>query len=201
LNPASPAALYGPRVGTGGRLLRSATSPRSQTCFVSALLVALSVGLLAPATAGVPGPVSGGPDRGLVHLVQDTAAGETVAVIETADGEHSFTIEIADTADERARGLMFRESMAADAGMLFDYGSDQEGVAFWMRNTPLPLDMIFIRADGTITQIAADTTPYSLEPIPSTEPVRFVLEVNAGVAAKLGIGPGARLRHARVTNP
>jgi uncharacterized membrane protein (UPF0127 family) len=168
---------------------------------MAALLVALSVGLLAPATAGVPGPVSGAPDRGLRHLVQDAVAGESVAVIETADGEHSFTIEIADTPDERARGLMFRETMAADAGMLFDYGSDQEGVAFWMRNTPLPLDMIFIRADGTITQIAANTTPYSLEPIPSTEPVRFVLEVNAGVAAKLGIVPGARLRHTRVTTP
>lgn len=134
-----------------------------------------------------------------VRLVQSDAAEELVAVITSASGEHRFTIEVADTPDERAKGLMFRETMAADAGMLFDYGSDQDGVAFWMKNTPLPLDMIFIREDGTITQIAADTTPYSLEPIASREAVRFVLEVNAGIAAKLGIVPGDRLRHPRVT--
>jgi uncharacterized membrane protein (UPF0127 family) len=132
-------------------------------------------------------------------LVQSAEADEFVAVIETANGPHRFAIEIADTPDERAQGLMFRETMAADAGMLFDYGFDQNGVAFWMKNTPLPLDMIFIRADGTITQIAADTTPFSLEPVPSVLPVRFVLEVNAGTAKRIGLKPGDRLRHPRTT--
>jgi hypothetical protein len=132
-------------------------------------------------------------------LVQSEASDEFVAVIETARGPHRFAIEIADTPDERAKGLMFRETMAADAGMLFDYGVDQNGVAFWMKNTPLPLDMIFIRADGTITQIAAHTTPFSLEPVPSVLPVRFVLEVNAGTAKRIGLKPGDRLRHPRTT--
>jgi uncharacterized membrane protein (UPF0127 family) len=166
------------------------------------LLVVLAVGLAGAAWADVPAPPAtvARPD-GNIRLVQADAADDFVAVIDSAGGAHRFTVEIADTPDERAQGLMFRESMATDAGMLFDYGSDQEGVAFWMRNTPLPLDMIFIRADGTITQIAADTTPYSLEPIASREPVRFVLEVNAGVAASLGIAPGDRLQHPRVTGP
>jgi uncharacterized membrane protein (UPF0127 family) len=137
----------------------------------------------------------------IVRLVQADAADEAIAIIASSGGEHRFSIEVADTPDERAQGLMFRETMAADVGMLFDYGTDQTGVAFWMKNTPLPLDMIFIRADGTITQIAVDTTPYSLEPIASREPVRFVLEVNAGITAKLGITPGDRLRHPRVTGP
>jgi uncharacterized membrane protein (UPF0127 family) len=134
---------------------------------------------------------------GRAILVQSAEADEFVAVIETANGPHRFAIEIADTPEERAQGLMFRETMAADAGMLFDYGFDQQGVAFWMKNTPLPLDMIFIRSDGTITQIAADTTPFSLEPVPSALPVRFVLEVNAGTAKRLGLKPGDRLRHPR----
>ena len=140
-------------------------------------------------------------EQAIVRLAATDAADELVAVIETANGEHRFTIEIADTPDERAQGLMFRETMATDAGMLFDYGSDQTGVAFWMKNTPLPLDMIFVRSDGTITQIAADTTPFSLQPIASREPVRFVLEVNAGIAAKLGIAPGDRMRHSRIASP
>ncbi len=167
----------------------------------------LSLSIISPASPGlaVPASVVVSPTAAdvqrapIVRLVQADAADDLVAMIASAGGDHRFAIEVADTPDERARGLMFRETMAADAGMLFDYGSDQTGVAFWMKNTPLPLDMIFIRADGTITQIAADTTPYSLEPIASREPVRFVLEVNAGIAAKLGIVPGDRLRHARVT--
>lgn len=166
------------------------------------------VGLGWPAAVGaVPAPTVPAVAGSLILAPQTAvapeaaAADDLVAVIATGSSEHRFTIEVADTPDERARGLMFRETMAPDAGMLFDYGSDQTGVAFWMKNTPLPLDMIFIREDGTITQVAADTTPYSLEPIASREPVRFVLEVNAGTAAKLGITPGGRLRHPRVVSP
>jgi uncharacterized membrane protein (UPF0127 family) len=171
---------------------------RPSTAFLAILLAAL---VATGAEAATIGPRGAGGLRPLLHLVTAAATDDLVAVIEAGSGEHRFTIEVADTPDERARGLMFRESMAADAGMLFDYGSDQTGVAFWMKNTPLPLDMIFIRADGTITQVAADTTPFSLEPIASREPVRFVLEVNAGTAAKLGIKPGDRLRHPRVVAP
>ncbi|MEK0081805.1 DUF192 domain-containing protein [Benzoatithermus flavus] len=114
--------------------------------------------------------------------------------IETAKGPRRFTVELADTPETRAKGLMFRESMPVDHGMLFDFGTEQP-VAFWMRNTPLPLDMLFIDAHGVVVGIARDTTPYSEEPIPSGRPVRAVLEVNAGTAERLGIVPGARVRH------
>lgn len=172
----------------------------------AAVAVALGFGCLTfgGAMAGLDGPAAATsvfaprpPLRAI--LVQADAADDAVAVLEAASGAHRFAVEIADTPDERAQGLMFRETMAADAGMLFDYGFDQNGVAFWMKNTPLPLDMIFIRSDGTITQIAANTTPFSLEPVPSVLPVRFVLEVNAGTAKRLGLKPGDRLRHPRTT--
>ena len=108
--------------------------------------------------------------------------------------QHRFTIELASTEGERARGLMFRRAMQPDHGMLFDFHRPQP-VAFWMKNTPLPLDMLFIDGKGTVLQIAADTEPYSETPIPSQQPIRAVLEVNAGVAKRLGIAPGAIVHH------
>jgi uncharacterized membrane protein (UPF0127 family) len=87
---------------------------------------------------------------------------------------------------------MFRDSMPADHGMLFDFQEPQP-VAFWMKNTKIPLDMIFAATDGTILAIAADTKPFDETPIGPGVPVRAVLEVNAGTAARLGIAPGDRL--------
>lgn len=115
-------------------------------------------------------------------------------VIETPEGPRHFTVELADTPEARAKGLMFRRSMPPDHGMLFDFEVEQP-VAFWMKNTPLPLDMLFIDAKGVIARIEAGATPYSETPIPSGRPVRAVLELNAGTAARLGIAPGARVRH------
>ena len=110
--------------------------------------------------------------------------------IRKADGTtHAFTVELAISADQRAQGLMDRREMADDHGMLFDFGLTRR-VAMWMKNTYLPLDMIFIRKDGTIARIAADTEPQSEAIIDSREPVHFVLELNAGSAMKLGIAPG-----------
>ena len=80
-------------------------------------------------------------------------------------------------------------------GMLFDFQTPQP-VAFWMKNTPLPLDMLFIDAMGTVVRIAANTVPFSETPVPSEQPIRAVLEVNAGTAQQLGIRPGAKVRHA-----
>ena len=126
-------------------------------------------------------------------------AADTALTIVTADGKaHAFTVEIADDPIERAQGLMFREKMAPDHGMLFDFAREQE-VSFWMKNTPLSLDMIFARADGTIVAIAENTTPQSTEAVPSGAPVRFVLEVVGGTSEDLGIAPGDRIEHARVT--
>ncbi len=105
---------------------------------------------------------------------------------------HVFTVEVADNDEERARGLMFRKELPEGRGMLFDFHREQD-VAFWMKDTPLSLDIIFIRGDGPIRRIAANTVPFSLDSIPSGGPVRAVLEVIAGTAKKLGIQPGDKV--------
>jgi hypothetical protein len=118
--------------------------------------------------------------------------------ITTATGtNHTFSVEIAATPDERAEGLMNRRDMASDHGMLFDFGMTRR-VAMWMKNTYLPLDMLFILEDGTVSRIEAGTVPESETIIDSGGPVRFVLEVNGGVAASLGIRPGDRVRSATI---
>ena len=89
---------------------------------------------------------------------------------------------------------MYRRGMQPDHGMLFDFHTEQR-VAFWMRNTPLPLDILFIDNAGTIIQVTPDAVPYSETLIPSAQPVRAVLELNAGTAKRLGIVPGARVEH------
>jgi uncharacterized protein len=113
---------------------------------------------------------------------------ETI-VLDTAAGPVTFTVEIASDEAARERGLMFRTELKPDAGMLFDY-HQPKAVAFWMKNTPLPLDMIFIRADGTISTIVTDTTPYSEKPIPSLEPVQAVLEIGGGRSREIGLKTG-----------
>jgi hypothetical protein len=112
--------------------------------------------------------------------------------IRSASGAHRFTVEVAHTPEEQANGLMHRQSLASDRGMIFPYEPPQD-VAFWMKNTLIPLDMIFIRADGTIARIAANTVPLSLDPVPSLEPVSAVLEIAGGRAAELGIREGDRV--------
>ena len=112
--------------------------------------------------------------------------------ISSAGGTHRFTVEVARTGAEQAQGLMFRETLAPDAGMLFPFGAPRPA-SFWMKNTLIPLDMIFVRADGTIARIAANTVPHSLEPVGVAEPVAAVLEIPGGRAAQLGIAEGDRV--------
>lgn len=114
--------------------------------------------------------------------------------IATAAGPQHFIVELARTPEQRQRGLMFRQDLAADAGMLFVYPSDGE-VDMWMENTLLPLDMIFFAADGRITKVAERTVPLSEATIGSDGPVRGVLEVNGGTASRLGIAVGDRLTY------
>lgn len=122
------------------------------------------------------------------------AAGlETLAIVGSGQ-RHVFQVEVMRTPDQRARGLMHRNYMPPDRGMLFDFGR-VEPVAMWMQNTFIPLDMLFIRADGTVVRIAAQTEPLSTRTIPSGEPVLSVLEINGGIAAKLGIKPGDKVEH------
>ncbi len=120
--------------------------------------------------------------------------------IVTAGGRHRFTVEMAVTPEQRSRGLMFRSSMAADAGMLFDFGYPRQ-VSMWMKNTLISLDMLFITANGRIVNIARSNQPHSLNSVGSTEPVLGVLELNAGTAERLGIGPGDRVVHPIFTGP
>jgi len=120
--------------------------------------------------------------------------------IETASGRHHFDIELATKDEQQIQGLMFRRTLAPDAGMLFLYPSERE-IQMWMKNTVIPLDMIFIRADGTVSHIAERAVPRSLEIIPSEGPVLAVLEVNGGTAARLGIKPGDRVLYPAFAKP
>jgi uncharacterized membrane protein (UPF0127 family) len=112
--------------------------------------------------------------------------------IQSGGATHHFTVELATRTDQQVQGLMFRRSLAPDAGMLFLYDADH-AIEMWMKNTLIPLDMIFIRADGTILNIAERAVPQSLATIGSAGPARAVLEVNGGTAARLGIKPGDRV--------
>lgn len=120
------------------------------------------------------------------------AAGQGTLDIVTKSGVHAFSVELATTEAERARGLMFRKELPEGHGMLFDFKQEQP-VSFWMHNTYIPLDMIFIAGDGRIVRIAENTQPQSDRLIPSGAPVRAVLEVIAGTARKFGIAPGDRV--------
>ena len=124
------------------------------------------------------------------------AADQSALTVETAAGKQPFTVELATTSDQMALGLMFRQSMPADAGMLFIYPSEQH-VEFWMKNTLIPLDMVFIDADGHVESIAANTTPMSEKIIRSKGMVVSVLELKGGRTEKLNIHAGAVIR---VTN-
>ncbi len=112
-------------------------------------------------------------------------------------GRESFAVELADDPAERSQGLMFRETMDPAAGMLFVYESPRRA-QFWMKNTLIPLDMIFADASGLVTRVHSNAVPGDLTPIDGGPEVVYVLEINAGLADKLGIGPGAELRHPAV---
>jgi uncharacterized membrane protein (UPF0127 family) len=123
-----------------------------------------------------------------------TYAKDTVT-IETASGQkHRFNVELATTPPQIAQGLMFRRQMAPDSGMLFIF-ERPDPATFWMKNTYIPLDMIFIGPDGRILNIAERTIPLTETPVPAAGPTRAVLEVNGGTSSRLGIKPGDRVRH------
>ncbi len=118
-----------------------------------------------------------------------------VLSIETADGRrHRLEVELAVTGAQRAQGLMYRRSLAEDAGMLFLYNGTGM-LSMWMKNTLIPLDMMFIAPDGRIVDIAERTVPYSLETVASRFAASAVLEVNGGTVARFGIQPGDRVLH------
>lgn len=128
----------------------------------------------------------------VLAAVPARAAGEQTLEIASKTGVHVFSVEIAENDAERAKGLMYRRELPEGRGMLFDFHRDQE-VSFWMQNTYIPLDMVFIRGDGRILRIEENTEPLSTRLIPSGGPVRAVLEVIGGTTRKLGITPGDRV--------
>jgi hypothetical protein len=124
-------------------------------------------------------------------LPQVTLEQNTLEIV-SSSGVHAFSVEMATNDEERERGLMFRKELPEGHGMLFDFQHDQP-VAFWMHNTYISLDMIFIGGDGRIVHIAENAQPMSDALIPSDGPVRAVLEVIAGTVRKLAIAPGDRV--------
>jgi uncharacterized membrane protein (UPF0127 family) len=127
-----------------------------------------------------------------------TPATIVTVTIASANGPHVFTVEAARTAAEQERGLMYRTDLADDGGMLFapypPEGGPPREATFWMKNTPSPLDIVFIRADHSIARIAENAVPFDETPIPSGEPVAAVLELKGGRAAALGIAEGDKVR-------
>lgn len=119
---------------------------------------------------------------------------EKLTIVTAGGARQSFEVEVMRNDADRARGLMFRRMLPADRGMLFDFGREEE-VSMWMQNTYIPLDMLFIKRDGTIGRIAANAEPLSTRTIPSGGPVLGVLEINGGEAAKRGIKAGDRVEH------
>ena len=144
-------------------------------------------------TAALALLVGCGGDTGLAQAsgTEQAAADATLLplTIRSAGGVHRFDVEIARTEQEQARGLMYRTALPENGGMLFPFDPPRPA-SFWMKNTPLPLDMLFIRADGSIARIAAETVPYSLDQVASGEPVAAVLEIAGGAAAAAGIEEG-----------
>lgn len=146
-----------------------------------AILTALALSLALPMTA-----CSKDPDA------QAESAATIPLTIDMAGKVHRFNVEIARTDAEQDRGLMFRTRLPADGGMIFPFEKPRIG-SFWMKNTLIPLDMIFIRADGSIDRIAENTIPESLEPVVSGGDVSAVLELAGGTAARLGIDETAKI--------
>jgi uncharacterized membrane protein (UPF0127 family) len=121
-----------------------------------------------------------------------TPAGAAPLIVHAGGSAYKFEVELATTPAEREQGLMFRKTLASNAGMLFLYPDEQQ-VAFWMKNTLIPLDMLFLKADGSIARIAHDAVPLDETPIPSNADVKAVLEVNGGTATALGIKEGDKV--------
>lgn len=156
---------------------------------LSSSLRAASVALVLASVNLTGGGIAFARDAQAMMLPVDTMP--LVAV--TASGKQTFSIEIADDETERERGLMFRRTMPDDRGMLFVFEAARP-VGFWMKNTPMPLDMVFIRSDGTIASIQ-QAKPFSEAVVSTPAPIRFVLELKAGTAAKRGLKEGNRLSH------
>lgn len=126
---------------------------------------------------------------GIAKGTSDAGLDQILLCIKTKAKTHGFTVEVAGTSRQQAAGLMFRTALSDDAGMIFPF-SEPRQASFWMKNTVIPLDIIFVRSDGSIESIAENTVPYSTDPVASGEDVAAVLELRGGLTSELGIAPG-----------
>ncbi len=163
---------------------RTPSCPRSAPLALR-ILIALTVA----APAGVASPIAA-----YAQAAAKQAALEPMR-IRTQSGDHLFSVEVMRTDPERERGLMYRRFLPADRGMLFDFKSEQS-VAMWMKNTYIPLDMVFISRAGVVVNIAENAEPLSERIIPSNAPSYAVLELNAGIARSIGLKRGDRVEQA-----
>lgn len=163
-----------------GSIGRSVVAKRLLLILVGVLVAVIGFGALAFVSA------PSAPAR-----AQSSGSVEPLALV-TATGTHHFSVEVMRTEAQRERGLMFRRYLPPDRGMLFDFKTVRP-VMMWMKNTYLPLDMVFISRAGIVTSIAEDTEPLSERIIPSGGPVYAVLELNAGTAARIDLKPGDRV--------
>lgn len=159
-----------------------------QAAVALAIVALVAAGLWAATPSRTAAQLSGLQSFETGELTVRTKAGEA----------HKFTVEIARTPQQQTQGLMFRRRLAPDAGMLFLYGGSRRA-RMWMKNTYIPLDMIFIGNGGRIVDMAQRTVPLSLETVASNHPVRAVLEVNAGTVARLGLAVGDRVAYPAFT--
>lgn len=155
--------------------------------FAHGLAPALRRVLVVLAVAAVSLPLAACSDEGKLVLNSDS-------------GTYTFNVEVVDTPQSRAAGLMYRTELADDAGMLFDF-KEQREVAFWMRNTLIPLDMIFINSAGVVKSIYVNAIPGDETSIPSGAPVQFVLEIPGGRSVEIGLKPGDTMEHDLVSKP
>lgn len=167
----------------GAVLFLAACTPQQADARPQAALAPVQTAQAPAANATVSGAVGEAP-KGFEALEVVTPKGVT-----------RFFVEMAESPAQRERGLMFRKELAPDRGMLFNFYQTQPELAFWMKNTLIPLDIIYIQADGTVLSIARNTTPYSEVPIPSGGPAMGVLEIAGGRAAEIGLLPGDKIRH------
>ena len=154
------------------------------------LLGAIAVALVACS----PGAGDAAPQSSQAAPAVHPVSGLTVIPLKVTSGGkvHTFRVELARTPQEQAKGLMFRTEMGPDEGMIFPF-DPQRGASFWMRNTVIPLDLIFVAPDGRISNIAANAVPYDETPLSSLGDAKAVLELNGGRAAQLGIKAGDRV--------
>jgi uncharacterized protein len=155
--------------------------------------IAACVLLLSACTAANSGIDTAGCKAGEAREVSEAGLDQIVLCITSGGKVRAFTVEVAATGRQQQQGLMFRNTLADTHGMIFPLAQTRPA-SFWMKNTPIPLDIIFILPDGRIDSIAENTIPYSLDPVASTQPVAAVLELRGGLTGELGIAAGDMVR-------